>query len=549
MGITVTALSELSIADVQQNHDLLRQIVQEDNPTIDVRRGPFDDLIDYYGGALATVNQVNIRRQQMAQSLTLIQENPELADDDLVDAVLSRFGVTRRAGSEATGSITIVVSKLASVTIANGALFTASGKQFIADQAYVARTSSANTQSATDRVLTPLADGTYAFTIEATAVDVGEASRLSKDTVVIPATNPINFVKAYATSDFTGGVDTETNAELLTRLQEGVSVKALSGRTTMQATLRDRDEFADVLNSSIIGMGDGEMLRDKHWIWPTSGGGRVDWYVRTQDKVQLLALTKQATLIEKTSDNRGIWQFSLGRDEAPGFYEVASVRPTAGSSAGSYFIDSDTRSYDLTGSGFIPDIVDATEAAYSRYQTGTIRFIDTDTDTTSLAVSTAKQDYSVTVRMMPLIADIQTAMGAYMTRNTAGDLLVKAPVPCFLRLSCVINLKSGQSVPDTAVIADNLAEKVNQYGFTGRLPASVLTDVVQNALSGVASVSAIDMQGRIRRPNGTIKYIRSNELLVIPDEPSTMTTARTVAFLLDPSDVAISIQVVDIPEV
>ena len=150
---------------------------------------------------------------------------------------------------------------------------------------------------------------------------------------------------------------------------------------------------------------------------------------------------------------------------------------------------------------------------------------------------------------MPLLADIQTLVGGRAYRSAAGDILVKAPIPCFLSLSFTIQLKQGQATPDTGEIKTQLARTVNRYGFTGRLPASLLSDVIHNHLEDVAAVSSVDMFGRIRRPDLTYKYIRDTETLIVPDEPENMLSGRTVAFLLDPNDIAVSVATVAIADV
>ena len=57
------------------------------------------------------------------------------------------------------------------------------------------------------------------------------------------------------------------------------------------------------------------------------------------------------------------------------------------------------------------------------------------------------------------------------------------------------------------------------------------------------------MTGSIRKPDGTISLLSSDEVLIIPDEGVNMVTGRTTAFFLSPSDIAISEEMVDIPEI
>jgi hypothetical protein len=83
----------------------------------------------------------------------------------------------------------------------------------------------------------------------------------------------------------------------------------------------------------------------------------------------------------------------------------------------------------------------------------------------------------------------------------------------------------------------------------GRLNASSLFDIIHDYLPDNVACSAIDILGQIRRPDGTIKPLRSSEAIIIPSEPDGMVTARTTAFILNPEDIAISAETVNIPEI
>lgn len=549
MSLYVENLAELDADKVQQTHALLTALLQEDHPTLELRRGLLHDLLAYYGGILHAARREEIDRLRRSSSLRAISADPSLADEETVDNVLSNFGLTRATGTAAVGTITIIVSRLSSVTIPSGSLFTANGISFRADTAYVARTSSDNLQSDTDRVLTPLSDGTYSFTINVTATTVGTAGLLTKDTLLVPSTPPVNFVRAYATSDFTGGVDTETNADLLLRQAEGLSVKTLSNRGTMTALLREA--FPQLLHGSVIGYGDAEQLRDKHSLWPTAHGGRVDWYVRTQQLPQRLTLTLTGTLLTKHSDNTGTWQVALDRDAAPGFYDVVSIAPADVTEfTGTLAISLETRGVDLTAipGELTPDIVTVVEGTYSRYQTAVVQFRDTETDVTDLAVG-ATAEYSVTVRLQPELAALQSFVNTRSQRFVAGDTLIRGVVPCFVSLAFTLHGESGLALPDGTAIQNALAAYVNTLGFRGRLEASALADLIHDYLPAGMALSAIDMFGQIRRPAGTVRSLRSTEALIVPDESASMVSARTVGFILEPADVRISAQAVNIPEI
>lgn len=552
MGIAIDKLTSLDPEAVRQARETIAEQVQEENPSIYIKQGVLHDYLAHYGGIFAAKNQAEMDRLRRSMTINEIIADPTLADEETVNNAASNFGVARLAGSTARGSVTVVVDILATVTIAAGAEFQANNQFFVSESSFTARISSDLATSATDRVLMPRGDGTYSFQITVKASQEGIAGKLTKDTLLVATNPPLNYLTSYASEDFVDGLNQESNSQLAQRFVYGVAAKAFSGRDNMSAAVREQAAFENVLQDSLIGMGDAEMLRDQHSIFPGSTGGKVDWYVRSQAMAQKTGTTKTATLVQKTGDGYGIWQIHFDRDDAAGMYDVFNVRPLNSPNLGGYQITEDIRTPDLsslTNDGFLPDAINSNEVAYSRFQSVIVRFKDTDTIASSLTEQSSTQDYSITYRWMPLIAELQEYVSKRRTRNTMGDALIKAPVPCFITLSLSIIIEPGQETPDTAAIAQALADAVNAVGFTGRLPASILADTAHNNLVAGASLSAIDIFGKIRRPDGTIKPIRSTELLEVPYEPQNMVTSRTVAFLLEPSDVTISVITADITEV
>src|SRR5690606_29690765 len=152
MAIEVTDLTTLNVSKVQAIHETLAELVQEENSNIDAKQGVLYQLLFYYSAVLAAAKQEEIDRVRRSMSLKAIEEDPSLADDDIVDSVLSNWGIQRTEGLESTGTITIVVDRLAPVTIPAGGIFEAGSLIFVANSSFVARTAEANIQSVTDRV-------------------------------------------------------------------------------------------------------------------------------------------------------------------------------------------------------------------------------------------------------------------------------------------------------------------------------------------------------------------------------------------------------------
>lgn len=540
MAIAVRPLTQLDPAAVSAAVAETVQRVQEDNPNLDVRRGVFAELLAYYHAVLDTQRRTYTNDLLNSRSLKAMEADPALADPDAVDDVLSNFRVDRKLGRKSTGDVTVVVADDVTVTIAEGAVWESRGRQFVTPRVYTAKAEAAQVNATGDRLLTRLADGTWAFTITVEAAEEGDAYAVAKDTLVAPVVVPPNYVNSYAAADFSPGLLPETNEEVLARLQEGVAAKALSNRGNMAAALRAVEAFSRVVAMSVVGAGDAELTRAYHSVLPIALGGRCDWYVRTQERAVQLALAVEARLVEKNADGTGVWQFAVGKDAAPGVYEFRDVRPAAADPAlGGYEVVADERGLDLTGDGWRPDLRTAAEAAYSPYATAVVRFLDT-TDHAAVAVGAARA-YTAGAVVMPQVADVQALVGGRDVRPYGGDVLVKAPVPCFLTVNFTVQKRTGQDDPDVAGIRAAVAHAANTVGFVGALYASQVQDAVSPYLADGQTVGAIDMHGRIRYPDGSTYYLRDAEVLQVPDDPGAMVSPRTVQFFADPDTVGVTV--------
>src|SRR5690606_31649823 len=109
------------------------------------------------------------------------------------------------------------------------------------------------------RVLQPLGNGQFSFSITATADVEGASGNIRRGTKMVPLSPPQNYVNSVAATDFSGGFDTELNADLLTRLQEGIAAKVMQGRVNISALIKEQAQFANTLNYSVVGYGNAEM--------------------------------------------------------------------------------------------------------------------------------------------------------------------------------------------------------------------------------------------------------------------------------------------------
>lgn len=541
MPIELPSLDQVDPDLVLQELTEATEKIQEAHPELELRRGVFHDLVLYFHAVLAGAQRTMLNRYLSARSLRQIEADPSLADEGVVDDVLSNWGLTRIQGTKARGYVVIVLSTPASVTIGKDTVFKANGLEYLAVRTVSAVSEEALLSGPADVLMHKLASGNYAFTVEVEAAETGDSYALSKDDLIQPSYNPASYVTSYAASNFEGGSNTETNLELIQRLQQGIAAKGGSNRINMAAFLRATKGFESVPATSIVGYGSAEMLRDRHSIIPISYGGRVDWYIRGAHRLLRSSVRKTCTLVEKNG-NQGTWQFSIASSEYPGFYEVRNIRPEGSEEvSGGFQPSSDVRTLNMTGGGFIPDMQTLEEGVYSAYQAAVIRFVDTQFSVTDLAVG-ATRNYDVEVVSTPLVGELQELMTSFETRHRAADILVKAAVPCFVRINFTIYRRADEPDPDLEGIKQSIVDVVNRIGFIGRLYASRITDTIHSYLMNDTSVGELDLFGRIRRPNGTTLYLRDGEVLRVTDDPAAMVTANTVQFFLEPEDIGITVE-------
>lgn len=546
MAIEVTSLDQLDpqlVADLQAE---FVQLVNERHPEVDLSLGVFNDLIAHFSGGISgAINQYKINQYLKARSLEDINNDPTLADDALVDLVLSNYLIERKTGAPATGEITIVVAADAPIVLSNQALFVSSGATYYLPAAYIALPStSTSLLSLNERRLVAIGDGTYAFTVPAIATTNGTIGNVQRGSTMTPQAPPDQFVKSYAATDFVGGTDTETNSDLLTRLQNGVAAKVMQGRANIIALLSEQPQFTGILHYQVIGYGNAEMQRNQHTILPVALPGYVDIYPRSTAVPQRVVVTKTATYVGLSGANT-VWQFSITRDDAPGFYEVdqivaKGVDPTADSG---YEVQSTLRGVDMTAEPgqLVPDVINAVEGAFTRFQTAVVRFINTDVPATGLTLNTSTLEFDVYVTTVPSIRDVQAFCSSRDVRNLTGDVLVRAPVPCFLTVNCEIQQASDAPALDLTTIRTAIADRINALIFPGQLHTSTVASVVHAYLTTRQALGPIELFGRILLPDGTETYTRSTGVLELPDRYDVMATGNTIAFYLDPQDIVITV--------
>lgn len=536
------SFSDISPSTIEQAESYLTQVLSEAYPSSDLSEGRVIRQIVLNTMAILTAGtQEEIQTLMNSFSPVVIAQNPDLADDDMVDAVYGNYRIERYEGNKATGMLSIIINENTTTSVPAETVFTSNQLDYVLDRAYVGVTSQEAIVSANERLIQQRPDGTYYFTVPVTAEEVGEQYRVKRGTRFTASPTPPDTIDIVAAADFEGGLAAETNAELTARVEQGVPPKAVSGRVQNAAWLADAID--NLMAISQVGLGDPEMLRDRHNIFQWSQGGKSDMYVRTVDSPEEIKLTKECTYLGNNE-----WQFTVFRDDAPGFYLVtAVVAEGTVNFSGTLEMTSEVRGYDLTPeTDWTHAIENAQEGAYTRYQTAIVKFIDPATDSAT-AVGT-KMDYDVYVSRIPDIDTLHAKTVDRSERAPAADYLIKAAVPAYTSISLVVYQRAGTAAPSTEAIQQAVASQVNSLGFnTGRLNLSVILSAAHRELElgGTAILTPIGLSATIYPPD-TVPYspifLSDPDELVVPDLPERGVTQRTTIFYLAPQSVAVSIQ-------
>jgi hypothetical protein len=542
MPILFPDLNSLPLADVTAARALLIQRLQEKSPIADFRRGVLHDLLINLESVIHAAQEIYADKFRKSGSVQAIEADPALADPSLVDSVLSNFLITRKIGTKVRGEVTVVMLSSKASVVAINSVFVAFGKNYKAISTFSAKISASSLISSTDRLVFPIGDGSYGFNITVEAELEGKGYEL-KQNDRLEMVNPVGgIVLAFAASDFSNGTDIETNLELISRLREGLASKNFSNKHSLSALIKSN--FSTVKDVGSFGFGAPEQIR-YHGVFPVAQGGRVDAYVRHDGLPSKTTIEAEASLVEQRLTG-GVWQVSFDRETLPGFYEAVRIVRLKDSSNQSiqygYEVINTIKDFDISDddTGFSPEIEIAVEAAFTRYQTVTLQFLDTDTSA-DLELGT-KADYSFTLRGQKSLDEIQQLLNGEDVRPTGSDILVRAAIPFDVKVSVVVHNRNRDYVVPVDVIKNKLFDYVNSMGFGSKLYESNLISVIQNQLTEDQSIDSIDLRGRVVYPSGRIRYINGRVSLSVPEDPLNLVTSKNTSYFLDKSDVQVTVQ-------
>lgn len=515
----------LNKEDMAANEQLMAEILEKDF-NVDASLGTsVRELAVRPAADLATRLDASLKslRNNMTLSLAMSQEDP---DSDLVDALASNFRLTRRTGSEASGVVGVHTSTSANVYLSEGTTFEGGGMTLVCAKTYIGYSHEApveDSESVSYRKMIKTSEG-WLFTVP---VYSSSATGLSLPVGQSLTMNPSdsNVIRTEVVSSVTGGSEEESDESLLNRAFEGITAAVPSGKDHLKALIARDVPSVTASSVEVFGMGDPEMLRDRLNAAAVSMGGRVDAYVRTAKLTSDMALTLTA---ERGDD--GGWFLTIDRAAAPGFYTVASITPVNGGTAA-------TNISVMYGSDVPPgdpvDIRDPAHARFSSYQTATVFFDWTSTETTG--------DFVVVLPYMPGLDVIQDYLNETAVSNPAQDVVVKGSPVCFTSVALTVTYPPGVRIPSDGDVKAAVSDKINSLDVGQEY---LTADEVCLAVNDVDETYRVDFPIKFTttlvKGDGTsiVNSSTDGRIDSLIDEPSGI-TLRNTCFICSTTDVEV----------
>lgn len=534
------SLVNLDPNKVREFEFFLKEYIETANAGVDVSKASvFYALVIQPAAMFMALTNQNVDAFRRNSSLQEVLNLPEAADPQIVQALLSNFGVEYREGSNAVGIVHVFLVNNAVTTIPRGAVVTHGELSYRTTTTTIGVPSRDLVSRDTDALIQQAETGAYYFPIPVRAENPGEEYLVTQGSSMFLQNPPTNYVSARAAEDFRGGEDADTALDLVERLEGGISGKTTASRVHVKALVEE--QFPSVRHGSVIGMGHEAMTRDRNNIFRISYGGKSDIYLQTEARPLREVVTKTAKLVNAATNT---WQVSFSREEFAGVYFISRVVPKGSTDLGSLAITNRVPGVDLSPiEGFTPTFSHNHQAAFSAFQTFTVEFVDTSPVPHGSEVFTTTREYDLTLVVMPHIQAIQEFIADPWRGSFRYDDVVRAPIPVFVSLNIHLRVPPGATY-STSAIRDSVVRRVNDLGFTRSLSSSVIVDAVHDNLSqGASVIMPVDMYGELVNPDTREREVfRSATNLTVPERPELGITNDTVMFFVLPDNVDIVVE-------
>jgi len=551
MGIEVTSLRTLDSETVGAAEQLLSALINAYAPDVDTS-GALRQLLIKPHAVLYTAARTEVDRLRRSSSLHALARDPELADEQIVDAAMSNYALQRRQATQASMRATLTFDSQRTVQIAETEVFEFGGELWNPAITYQAVNGPSTTNNVVSFSASPSGVGFW-VQIDLVATSNGDRTVNAGDSATqLPALR--GLLSAVAAGPAAGGTDDESNEDLLARAVSNVAPVSLATREGAQQLVRSAAPGA--LTSTVLGYGDAALARSRHNMFAVATPGFSDVYVRTALNPVLeflsvrgfVRVTKEQLSPSAAADSLRVRCEVAGYSNA-GAYEVLAALPVQASdfsvSPAEAFDQGLTikpveheRAVSRQGAVYVPTSIDGAFSAYQSTMYASVevpfsRFAESDASTISrykawesywrawyvtqlntateqeynaalqdmadaaatlgvAAVSsefTAELDMWVWVAALPGLTAIQSAFEEQDNKSTVS-YLVRAPYPCWITAELTIEYYDSIGRIDVPAVVAAVKRAVHRRGYTaeGGVRVGSIMEEVSNVLGDSGSV-------------------------------------------------------------
>ena len=545
-------LADVSQTDFEASKLTSKELLVTAHPALDLRDGTaLADLLVGPGAELTAYNNLNIADLRANFSFKLMQDNPEAADPDMMDLLAANYNLARRTGAKASGSAVVMLSSSQQYSVSAGYPLAIGTQQYVTLVSWTLVPVTPSDLSSQLQIKTN-AQGEWYVILPMEASVAGSTYNYPEGTAMTMVQSGIpNMVSASVYQAFGGGTDTETNTQFMLRIPVGMSQSEFSGGASIATRLYN--QFSVISNISVIGMGDPEMLRDKHNVFGIAVGGRVDVYLKNFIQPSSVVILKTATRI-----SNGVYGFTLLPEDSPGYYCIRSITsPGSTLTAETDFTIPALGSLPFTETRFAygsaatfhdfgsTEVQNTRDTAYSLWQKADL--VVTDVPATLVGgVSSYPDTLQLKVELYApaMLTDIQGYIDGRPVRNKASDTVARCAMLCFVSLSATIYRKSTASV-DMAALRQAVADYINNKNFGDVLTDSQLMsvfhryDIVRAQIDN--SEQGLKLQADVRGADGLWRRMQGATLDVDSvGDSAAMLSSSTALFVADPRSIFIT---------
>ena len=436
----------------------------------------------------------NMDNQLQKTSVSYLRTS-QATDNELADAVASNYFVSRRSATKSAGMLMLTLNTPA-MTLPQGTLFTAEGVILQLPQQVIVTSGTVSEQFEGVTYVTSKPLGSdYVVLVPVEAVNAGKVEiPAGADIVMQGVHDAVTDIKLV--SPVTGGLDTETDAQLMERAEYNTASAGIGSYNGIRKRMENSP--VKMLGMSLVAGEDASLFRARYNNLGVNPGGLIDMYVKTQVQSavgELMVASPEAAAGETVI-------LSVPATACHGFYRVVSVL-VKGEYLDTYDVNMISNRENTPVAG----------ARLSVAQSCSISF-------TAPSALTPNDVIVITVEYMPGIEALQSFVDSPENRFIGQDVLVKAAIPVTLGLDCSISCPNPLDDVAIAGIKSVMANTVNSMRVgCGVLNFSDVREAVQHEYPDVQLRLPCIIRARMVLRDGTTDTFYSNTGIIDLNTP------------------------------